>query len=557
MNFDSKSVLCKALRDESGQALPWFALMLVMFMGIMAMVMDVGRGVIAYREIQASTMAAALASGYSLPSADYNCIGLKYSSSSNSAAGTGANANCAAYTGANVHPDLQNVVTTVTPRCSSTLAGSGWNLTCQNIGTSTKTANVVTVTQTASIPTYFAWVFGIDTLNVGATAYGSAKGAGAQAWNVAIIVDTTSSMNTQDTNCGTVPGYTGRGEPTRLHCELWAVQQLLQDLKPCPDSFTTCPASGSAAVNVSLWTFPNPTTATVGNDTNCSGTNPTIQPYTFPSSLPTATNYSPGTYISATTTGTGRNQKTTYTTYNTTYAVTTTGSGSSSTPSYTNGYRSSGTDTSLNSGVGVVQAVGGQSGCTGVSAPGGESTYYAAVLYAAQASLLAQQASELPAVQSQNAIILFSDGDAEAGSGNMVNTASQTCSGCLVATSSGTYPSWKNECQQAITAASTIAGQGTRIYTVAYGSESSGCSTDSPRLAPCSAMEQMNSGWSQPANNPANADTYFYSDANQSGSGSNCYSGTNKAVTDLPSIVLAISQSLELARLVPSSVATN
>ncbi len=234
----------------------------------------------------------------------------------------------------------------------------------------------------------------------------------------------------------------------------------------------------------------------------------------------------------------------------------TTGTNLSSSPVFTNGYRASAaTNAPLVKTNSVVEAVGGGSNCPGVSAPGGESTYYAAVLYAAQAALLQQQAAEQAnsSITAQNAIILFSDGDAEAASGNMANSASQTCSGCLVATANGTYPSWKNECQQAITAAQTIASQGTRIYTIAYGAESSGCGTDSSGLKPCSTMEQMNSGWSQPSSSPAHTDKYFYSDASSS---AGCNSGTN-SVSDLSSIVLAISQSLESTRLIPPSVASN
>ncbi len=53
----------------------------------------------------------------------------------------------------------------------------------------------------------------------------------------------------------------------------------------------------------------------------------------------------------------------------------------------------------------------GGAGCTGITAPGGEGTYYAQVIYAAQAALVAQQTAN---PGSQNAMIILSDGNATA-----------------------------------------------------------------------------------------------------------------------------------------------
>lgn len=336
------------------------------------------------------------------------------------------------------------------------------------------------------------------------------------------------------------------GTPTRLQCALYGVQILLGNLDPCPSSFTTCSSTSQTSERVTLWTFPSMTSTTVVNDTNCTSANPTIEPYTFPSATPTKTSYSDGTYISGSTT------------YSMTYAITTNSAGTS--PSYLTDYRSSDTASSLSTSSSLSKAIGaGGSSCSPVSNPGGESTYYAGALYAAQASLLAEQASLKSSGQSsQNAIILLSDGDAEAGQGNMVNSTSQTCSGCLVATSNGSYPSWKDECGQAIQAAQTISGQGTRIYTIAYGSESSGCSTDTSGtyagITPCQAMKEMSSSyWATPS-----SDQYFFADANQSGSGidKNCVSGTN-STTSLKSIFLSIGNDLQNSRLIPYSLAAN
>ena len=70
------------------------------------------------------------------------------------------------------------------------------------------------------------------------------------------------------------------------------------------------------------------------------------------------------------------------------------------------------------------------------------------------------------------AIITVTDGDASASAPSQITTAKGT-----------------NECHEAITAAQTAKTAGTWIYTVSYGSPSSGCSTDkSPTITPCAAL---------------------------------------------------------------------
>jgi hypothetical protein len=112
------------------------------------------------------------------------------------------------------------------------------------------------------------------------------------------------------------------------------------------------------------------------------------------------------------------------------------------------------------------------------------------------------------------------------------------------ATSSLTnYPSIYDQCQQAVAAANYAKSQGTTIYAIAYGSESSGCTTDSSgpqaNITPCQVMSEM-----------ATSLAYFYSDYNQSGSSSTCKS-TGTSVSQLNEIFTAISEDFLLARLIP------
>jgi hypothetical protein len=181
-----------------------------------------------------------------------------------------------------------------------------------------------------------------------------------------------------------------------------------------------------------------------------------------------------------------------------------------------------------------------------MQAPGGESTYYAGAIYAAQASLYAQQQLN---PGSQNVMIIISDGDATASQSYMA-TGTQSSPTTAVATNGGTYPypSWNNECAQAVTAAAVAKAAGTKIYTIAYGAESSGCTTDNPAITPCNTMKSI-------ASTPLT--TYFYSDYQQSGGGSDtsCI-GSADSTTNINQIFTDIGASFTVARLIPDNLAS-
>jgi hypothetical protein len=137
-------------------------------------------------------------------------------------------------------------------------------------------------------------------------------------------------------------------------------------------------------------------------------------------------------------------------------------------------------------------------------------------------------------------IILLSDGDAN-------SPQTFTSNGVTLhpmpspATSNGTYPSWVNECNQAITAAQYAANQGTKVYSIAYGAETSGCTSDQTSITPCQTMQNI-----------ASSPGYFFSDYAQSGnSNSNCV-GTGATTTNLQQIFSYIYTSFTAARLIPN-----
>jgi hypothetical protein len=343
-------------------------------------------------------------------------------------------------------------------------------------------ANAIAVRQSTQVPMYFAALFGYSSMTVTATATAEARGASPSPYNVAIIVDSTASMNSldSDSSCNS----------TRIGCALAGVRILLSTLSPCAASQASCGTATNGNVansvdKVSLFTFPGVSSTTQAqNDYNCSGASPTISPYSYPT-LPT-------------------------------YQIV----------NFSSDYRTSDTSTLLTASSNIVAAAGGKSTCNGLQAIGGEGTYYAGVIYATQAALMAAKTPS-----TQNVLILLSDGDANAKSSAMPGAS----------TTSGVYPSTKNQCQQAVAAAQTAAAAGTRVYSVAYGATSSGCSTDNGAITPCQTMQNI-----------ASSPQYFFSDYTATGSDGTCISAA-QPTTSLSQIFTQIAGDLTVSRLIPDN----
>jgi hypothetical protein len=476
MILNRESRLYRLFKDDRGQMLPMMSILLIGFLGTAALSIDLGRAWYGYRELQSSSNAAALAGAHILPNSGAAAKATAYSSLSGD---LNAQANMANVTMVSGYPKLE---------CLTSLSNQGMSCVAP------ASANAVQVQQQMVVNLFFAPIFGKKTLTLTATATAAMAGAATAPYNVAIVVDTTASMNTADTDCGS---------NTRVQCALAGVQVFLHDLFPCAQNEATCGTvtNGNVADSVdrvSMFVFPNPTLGTVADAYTCPSSNPTTKPYTFPSAA--ATSYAP----SGSTTPT--------------YQLV----------GYSSDYRVSDTASALATTSDLVVAAGGKSGCNGLGAPGGEGTYIAGAIYAAQASL---DAAKLANPGSVNVMIILSDGDAGATSTAMPGASTTT----------GTYPSTKQQCAQQITAAQAAGTAGTKVYTVAYGSPSTGCSSDtSPTMSPCTAMENMASNAS-----------YFFSDYTQSGSGSTCQSAA-QPTSNLNQIFTDIAGSLSVPRLIPN-----
>jgi Flp pilus assembly protein TadG len=520
MNVKIASRTHRLLKNDSGQVLPMMAVLMVGMLSTAALSIDLGRAYYDYRELQSSTNAAALAGAQALPNSTAATNAAAYSSG---AGDDNAQSNLPSVTMPAGYPKLL---------CLATLTNQG--IPCP----SPANANAIQVKQQATVPMLFARIFGKSSLTLTATATAAARGAGNTPYNVAIILDATLSQNSTDSNCGGT---------TEMGCELQGVQILLAELDPCSGAYLTCTFTNGQAQDsvdrVALFTFPAVTVGTVGIDSSC--TTPISAPanwrsqgnsgyynqspygwYTLTPATPVWYGVPTGAPYAFPTVGASSYSPASSPTTTPTYQVT----------PYLSDYRTSDTATSLNPSSQLVKAVGGGSNCGGMMPPnydGNIGTYYAGVLYAAQASLVAQQAAN---PGSQNVIILLSDGNATApqSNGNMTGMPSP-------ATNGGTYPSYKNECAQAVTAANYITNLGTKVYSVAYGSASSGCTTDSSRITPCQTMTQI-----------ASAPQDFYSDYQQTGSNSTCVSASNPNDTSIAKIFADIRTNFSQARLIPN-----
>ncbi|MGP8258675.1 MAG: TadG family pilus assembly protein [Acidobacteriaceae bacterium] len=491
MKRNIPSLITRLYIDQSGQMLPVMTFIVIGLLAVVALSLSVGLVYSEYRELQAATNASALAGAQQLPNATATAAATSFSSVAGSNNSFGNLKNVTMVAG---WPKLE---------CLTTLSNAG--MACA----APANANAIQVKQQVTVPILFAGLFGgsVNT-TLTATATASMRGASVAPYNVAVIVDATQSMNDTDSDsqCST----------TRIACALQGIRVLIQALAPCSAALTNCGTVTSGAYGsgnvansvdrVSLFSFPNMTTTSAPDDYGCSGTKPTKEPYTFPPAG--ASSYTPLGSPAATYEFVG----------------------------FSSDYKVSDTAASLNTASNFSKAVGGGvSTCDPMSAPGGEGTYYAGAIYAAQSALVAEQSAN---PGSQNVIILISDGN-----------AGTTDSGAMgSAGSSGSYPSTKNQCAQAVTAAQNAAtanvyGNGavpTKIYAVAYGAEASGCGTDNPAITPCQTMQKI-----------ASAPQNFYSDYTATGGTSSCISAS-QPTTNLNQIFLDIAGDLTVARLIPN-----
>jgi Flp pilus assembly protein TadG len=337
----------KVIEDESGQVVPWAIFLMVMFIGMAGLVVDVGDAYYQQRLLQSGTDAAALAAAYGLNTSKALATtdGTLYGST------TGNN---------NAYSNLNTVAVTVTPYCSTTLVAQG--VLC----TGPSGDNAVTVTQTAKVNTYFVGIFGVASIPIQAVATGEISGTATPS-NVVIMLDTTQSMTDSDVSCGATT--------SKLTCAKESAQTMLEVIYPCASTTASncTPGTGGGSLNrIAIFTFPNVSSGSVASEVGCASPTSgeiTVPVYTMPSpTLSSSSTYSPGAGA--------------------TYQIT----------AFSSDYRTTDLPApgALNNSSQVVRAVGGASSgaspcaTTGIYDKGGDGTYYAGIIYAASAALLAE-----------------------------------------------------------------------------------------------------------------------------------------------------------------------
>lgn len=481
-------------RREEGQVLVMLAVSMVALLAVAALGIDFGFVYHAYGELQASTNAAAEAGALELPNTDAVSVANTYSGM------TGQK---------NERGDLPGVtMMSGYPQTQCLAFMTNLGLTCDNPAN----ANAVAVIQQVTVPTFFARVIGINSMTLRASALAAMKGGTPTPANFMIILDSTASMGSSDSD-PSCAAATGIRNPKKLDCAKWGVRVLLDDLSPCAANLKSCGSVSSGNVEnavdeVGLLTFPGLTAASYASDDylNCGSTNikPYIAQYTVPTTMPPYFTIVPAS----------------------------------------SDYRDS-DSSGLNGGSSnLVKAIDWQDGnnCTsgqyGIQGPGGVGTYYAGIITQAQSNL-----SAITGARSymQNAIVLLSDGAANA-SCNAGSGAN--CSSSSEFTSATPKSYGQNECHQAITAAQNAAatknaaGLGTWVYSVAFGAlTSNSCTTDSPAISGCTTMTDIASDASK-----------FYSDG-----ANGCASAAHPGITSLGQIFQAIAYDVQTTRLLPFS----
>jgi hypothetical protein len=508
-----------------------------------ALAIDIGFALHAQRELQASADAAATA----------GALDLSNDSLTTSQAATAINdanlysgqtgdknayADLPGVTMASGYPALTCLTTCASGQTTGCVPGATSVPSCNNYAGN----NAVAVKEQVNTPTFFAKLFGINSISITASSLALAKGGTDIPSNIEVILDTTNSMTDLDTTGQCT--ISGISSPEREDCAKAGVRTLLAQFDPCPLGQPTCGAATNGNVanpvdEVGLWTFPGlPNTSTIPNDyLNCDGT------------AVTWTQYAPGT----------------------------------TTPPYMNivplssDYKSSDTSGLNGSTSDLVKAVdwADGAGCTsskyGLQVTTGSTlrhTYFASVIQDAQNDL-----NNLPASRSslQSAIIVLSDGDSTAFWCS--STTSPKCgANGYPATSDFTSTTpisyGQYECHQAITAAQTAAqttntaGLTTWVYSIAYGASTLAATTfEGPSYTgPLSCWtDGAPPGSPAPASNPisgcgtmyliASDGTKFYSDDTQG-----CLSPDNPTITSLQSIFQNISNDFQTTRLLPPSL---
>ena len=548
MDWDLCRKIRKLIKSEHGQSIVMVVISATAILTLAVSSAEVGHVYYAYRQLVSSTNEATLAGAQAMSDALLNTS----SSGAYTAEVTAAVKQFSSVTGQlNASSMLSgDQISTQTLFCSTTMSKAPFYVECQTPPGGTAGYNAITVTQTAKVNLWFGGLVGMSSMNLSATASAAMKGGSDIPYNLAVIMDTTGSMGSTihgDKDCTT----------SQIVCAVQGLEVMLENMDPCAQN-TTCSSSTPYVDDVALFVFPAPSATYKANDykSDYCGLGVKSVPYNF-------VNVTPGSSqnLNMETTGTDAGE----------YEII----------PFNDTYK-----TNDSSGLAVAsalaEAVGASgSGCTGLSAPGGQQTYYAQIINYAQAQLVTQQTNN---PGSKNVMIILSDGDATACASG-ANTAAGGCNtasnivaennpncgssggSCLNGTGtktsnpsgyqSPTYPSALGECGQAVQAAQLATAAGTVVYTIGFGSETSGCTSDKTYTTTAGSTDGAEAWPSGPyARTPCNAIAAMASNVNtyysDNSGGCPALSPANANFSSLAQIFQAIVDNLSTPRMIPN-----
>lgn len=560
--------LRRFLSEQLGQSAVVVAVTITAITAVAATSVEVGHVYYAYQQLVESTNQAALAGAQAMS----NALTSTASTGAYTAAVTSAVKQYSSVAGQlNATSYLQSdAIATQTLFCSTVMEAPPFDVTCQLPPGSTTGYNAIKVVQTATVPLWFGGLVGMPSMNLAATATAAMKGAANTPYNLAVIMDTTNSMSDTirgDSNCTT----------SQISCAVAGLEAMLSQLDPCQLN-TTC--TSATVDNVALFVFPAiAANATSNYHSDYCGSGMATVPYNFlnvtPSWVDPATNLQDGLDMEGLKSNPNSN------------------AGAYGIIPFNTIYKTN-DSAGLTLSSALAEAVGvSHSGCNGLSAPGGQETYYAQVIYTAQEALAIQQASN---PNSKNIMIILSDGDATAcasnantaaggcnsaaqivadnnptcalavktagnclnGTGTSTTNPNTTVNGVSVGYQSYTYPSALGECGQAVQAAQQATKAGTMVYTIGFGSETSGCTSDRTFTANITSTADGAEAWpggSHPRT-PCNAIAAMASNVNtfysDDSGGCSALTKQNADFSSLVGIFDAITTGLTSPRLIPN-----
>jgi Flp pilus assembly protein TadG len=252
--------LRRRLQHEGGQVLPLTALMMVVLIGFAALVVDVGRVYLAQRQLQNAVDSTAVAVAQNMPddyagwcqsagsSASIDCASLTpappalgyggATGARNALYGYGVAANNPTVTficspnGPNYKAGASPPATATCPADSSPQDAGALCNPGSMPNPPPNGCNAVTVSESATVKTTLAGIFGFSHFNLTASGTAIAPSQVAGPIDVALVLDTTGSMVQGAPLASTVCPGAG-ANPTKLDCVKAGVKALLQTLFPC------------------------------------------------------------------------------------------------------------------------------------------------------------------------------------------------------------------------------------------------------------------------------------------------------------------------------------